>query len=103
MPKENFDPLVEADFMAYQKVIPNFQFGGHWFSKERFGLCTLNGHRYPFETAEKRIVKNPQSEPAETADPCDWEVLQPEYEYWRNRYLAQGYTHMRYEVFLGRQ
>ena len=88
--------------MAYDKVNPNFMFGGHWFSKERFGIVMLKGARFPFERAEKRIVEHPQAEPDSTADPLDWEVLQEKYEYWRERFLKQGFTGMRFDAFIPR-
>ena len=90
--------------MAYEKVNPNFQFGGHWFSKKRYGICIIQGARYPLERGDPpRIVYKPDAEPAETADPLDWDALFKDYLYWRERYRQQGYTHTRYEVFLNRR
>ena len=88
--------------MAYEHVNPNFCFGGHWFSKDRFGIVILNGKRYPFDREQKRVVETPQSEPDSTADPLDWDILQAEYEYWRYRYRKQGFYGVRFDGLLGR-
>lgn len=96
----NFNPLVESDYMAYEKVNPNFSFGGHWFSKERFGIVLHKSKRYPFEREKSRVVESPPSEPDSTADPLDWGVLQAEYEYWRKRYISQGFTGIRFDSFI---
>lgn len=107
LPKANFNPLVECDFMAYEKVNPNFSFGGHWFSKNRYGTCMYKGEIRACEidpTENRRVVRvvdNPQSEPDHTADECDWDKLQPDYEYWRLTFFKQGFYHTRFEAFLG--
>ena len=88
--------------MAYTETLPNFLFGGHWFSKKRFGIVNMNGQRFPFDSAEKRVVKEPQNEPDSTADPVDWEKLQPRYERLRKKYHTYGYFGLRYEAFMPR-
>ena len=92
LPLANFNQVIEADHMAYMQVNPNFPMGGHWFSKKRFGrVLHPKGGQAPVEISTGRIVWEPRSEGDDTWDPVDWDVLQADYEYWKRRYLLQGY------------
>lgn len=83
--------MRECDYAAYHHVNPNWPFGGHWFSKERFGKVVWKGAVLPWERATQRVVSDAASEPADTADPVDWTgPLMDEYLYWRQRFHAQG-------------
>ena len=100
-PPENFDQAVEADFHAWRITLPNFHLGGHWFSKTRFGLCWVNGKKHAFEIEHKRVVTEPKSEPASTADPVDWDVLQPKYDFLKRQLMKRGYDCFRLAEEIG--
>lgn len=86
--------------MAYEKTIPNFNYGGHWFSKERYGTCYHKGRRLVLELGTNKLISDTSGLPDSTADPVDWNILQRTYRYWRMRFYKQGFYHTRYEAFI---
>lgn len=81
---------MECDRMAYQHVNPNFNYGGVWFSKLRYGICYHQGKKYPWHVAEQRMIDKLQEETG-SYDPVDWPSLMADYLYWRMRFSKQGY------------
>ena len=92
LPPENFDPENEADVLAWERVIPNWRFGGHWFSKERYGLCLHMGGHSLLRREGHVPIEDVAAEAVNGADPWDWEANYPAYLYWRSRYGKQGYA-----------
>lgn len=95
LPLSQFDQFRDADYRAYMHVNPNYPWAGSWYSKKRFGTVYINGRPHPIELSSRRIIS--ESDPADesTWDPVDWEALQKDYLYWRNRYAAQGHDYFR--------
>lgn len=103
LPPEHFSPEIESDVLAYFDVIPNFVFGGRWYSKARYclvfdpstgGRCVMR-RGAPLPSDEVVRKGRPYDlEPVgdeETADPVDWSgPLMEQYLYRRRRLSNQG-------------
>ena len=82
--------MVESDFRAWQKVLPNFPFGNQWYSKERYGIVLHQGKHKPWPM--------PDTDPDEpTFDQVDWVELLPKYRYWKKRLWQQGLTSRQFQ------
>lgn len=95
MPPLNFDRFNQADVSAWQKVNPNFAWGGCFYSKDRYGMVIMNGQRFPFHRETRTVVRQPDPADTTTYDPVDWDEIQIDYEYWRGRYKKQGKDYFR--------